>query len=106
MQHSESRGDFVKLLKKYLEGDVTPEEKQFVESYYDHFEMEPDVLAGYSQQQKQHLEQRMANSLQQKIESNQLPMKPLWKTWHYAAAASVLILLSIGLYFTQKENPR
>ena len=43
---------FIKLLHKYHKGDLTKEEQQFLESYYNLFQNEPDVLDTLSIEEK------------------------------------------------------
>ena len=43
---------FIKLLRDYQENNLTKEEQQFLESYYDLFENEPDGLDTMSIEEK------------------------------------------------------
>jgi ferric-dicitrate binding protein FerR (iron transport regulator) len=95
-----SRKKFGQLLQKYLRGECTPQEKQFVEHWYGLLETE----TGESSQEldSAELENRLWNQIQQKMDTDELadqtpviPIKPFNYRW-IGIAASVLL---IGIWF-------
>lgn len=58
---------FLELLHKYLKDEATNEEHQFLLSYYNLFQSEPDVLALLSQEKKEELKSQMHTSIWQNI---------------------------------------
>ncbi len=105
MKKSDPRQDFLKMLQKYLDGKSTPEEKQFVEAYYDSLEQKRDVLDQYSENQRQALQDEMESYLLAHVEED-IDVIPIWrKMWFRAAAASVLLIFALGAgYYFKIEN--
>ena len=64
---------FLELLHKYLKEEATNEEHQFLLSYYNLFQSEPDVLALLSQKKKEELKSQMHTSIWQDISSAEQP---------------------------------
>lgn len=64
---------FLELLHKYLVGEATNEEYQFLLSYYNLFQSEPDVLALLSQEKKEELKNQMHTSIWQNISTGEQP---------------------------------
>ena len=58
---------FLELLHKYLKDEATNEEHQFLLSYYNLFQSEPDVLALLSQEKKEELKSQIHTSIWQNI---------------------------------------
>lgn len=54
---------FIKLLHKYQQGNLTNEEQQFLISYYDLFENEPDVMEVLSPEQKEEFKNNIQDSI-------------------------------------------
>lgn len=54
---------FIKLLQKYSEGNVTNEERQFLESYYNLFQNQPDILNRLSEDQKEEIKEHLTDRL-------------------------------------------
>jgi ferric-dicitrate binding protein FerR (iron transport regulator) len=54
---------FIKLLHNYRQGNVTNEERQFLESYYNLFRNEPDVFNRMSLEEKNELEKEIKESV-------------------------------------------
>jgi len=90
------------MFRKYLNGTATPEEKEFIETWYRTFENEPDVLDRYTEAEKQSLARRMEDSLRERIRTDEPDAGR--KSWYRAlglgraAAAAVLISALIGGY--------
>ena len=100
-----NKASFLKLLKKYINGKAAPEEQQFIISYYNLFENDPDVLALLGIEKKDQLKDEMYGAIMQniaaaEIEDNQV--KPLYRRIPFAAAAAILLFVGIaGLFFAR-----
>lgn len=95
---------FIKLLHKYLEGDLTIEEQQFLESYYNLFQNEPDVLEMLSITEKNALKENIKENIWNNIfkeEHASHKIRSINKRFiRLAAAAAIFIgILSSLFYF-------
>jgi len=94
---------FLEILKRHLNETASPEEEEFLRTYYNLFEAEPEVLTLLSEKEKLLLGNRIEKRLFQQIAQ---PRKS-WRQRNYryvAAAASVLIVLYFGdRYFLSKQ---
>jgi len=80
------------LIEKYLSGNCTPEEKEAIESWYlDYAKHRPEDI---DEPDYPSAESEIWNAIQQR---NQPKVKTLWP--RLAAAASVLLLITAGIYF-------
>ncbi|MDB5119862.1 MAG: anti-FecI sigma factor FecR [Sphingobacteriales bacterium] len=101
---------FLKLLRKQLKGTATAEEEQFLISYYNLFQNEPDVIALLSEENQTALKDEMKLAIWENIEHEDRSGKVRSiKDWRerIAAAAVILAICTIGLlysnnYFTDK----
>ncbi|MHB1178190.1 MAG: FecR family protein [Daejeonella sp.] len=99
---------FLELLHKYLKDEATNEEHQFLLSYYNLFQSEPDVLALLSQEKKEELKSQMHTTIWQNIsrgeqlDENVKPIKR-WSVRMIAAAAILLATCTIGIFFLRNE---
>src|SRR5688572_15464263 len=81
------------LLKKYLSGDCTDEERALLESWY--LKCEAHDLPELSDLQFIEIERS----------SIELPQKTNYRVWgSWVAAAAVLLVVSFGIYFYQSYN--
>ena len=84
-----------RLLQKYLNGACTPEETAIVESWYN------QVSAGQKDElpepDYETIKAKVLNAVLQKNQTKPAKIKTLWP--RIAAAASVLLFLTVGLYF-------
>ena len=90
-----NKAHFIKLLHKYLQGNATKAEQQFLFSYYDLFDAEPDVEVLLSKEQKEALKIQIKNDIWQSIslyEQQDQKVKPMYKKWLTVVTAAVLIL--------------
>ena len=83
------------LLKKYLDGTCSPEEKLWVEQWYNDITGKEEPMPPV--QNWAELEQRLTSSLPQPAKTRRL-----WP--RIAAAASILIVCSAGLYFYRHKT--
>ncbi|MDD4638945.1 MAG: FecR family protein [Bacteroidales bacterium] len=103
--------EHIRIIRRYLAGEATEKEKDFLESYYDCFEKEPDILDDLSPAEKSTLKNQMQQFILNRIEKPVIPVIPLWKRVGRIAAL-VVLLLSIALltrnFFSsdQSENDK
>ena len=93
---------FIELLRKYLNGDATREEEQFLISYYNLFENEPDVVALLSAEKREGLKKEMLNAIWDTVSEEQPQQKKIisiTKRRVLVAAASVLLVVLTGSLF-------
>jgi transmembrane sensor len=97
----EPNTDPEELIQRYLDGSCTPEEKALVESW--HLEDFKNSEETISMQEINAAHEQMRNTIA--AHTQQQPQtKKLWP--RFVAAASVLLLLSIGAYFVLKPEPQ
>src|ERR1035437_5442981 len=98
---------FLKLLRKYLQGNAKKEECQFLMSYYNLFESEPDVIALLSEAQKEDLKSQMQTAIWQSItvhEQQDKKVRLLYRSW--IAAAVILVICSAGIAYLFNRSPQ
>jgi ferric-dicitrate binding protein FerR (iron transport regulator) len=105
---------FIQLLRKYFTSELTTEEKEYVESYYNLFENEPDVLDQLSPAEKETLKNELKGAMESSMAENAFgagkKKTRSGKTGLYAAAAMIAIILTAGLMyragvFPGRKNP-
>jgi Fe2+-dicitrate sensor, membrane component len=100
MAQSYNRKKLVSLIRKYLAGKASQEEKQFLEAYYKVFDNNPDVLDTISRQEKEALSQEMKAAILERT-SQQHKTTPFLKRTiiRLAVAATLLPAISIPAYY-------
>lgn len=102
--------DLAKLIKKYVDGKATTEEIEFIHLYYNEFENLPGRMSGISVGEKEELYNEMKKNIlnhilagsetkSEGISENIIPIKSSRNWIRMAAAASVLLLVAVGLYY-------
>ena len=95
--------NFLKLLRKYLKGEATLEEQNFIVSYYNLFEQEPDVVALLDDQKKSSLKEEIKAAIWLNINKEEQPVQSvgLVKLWlpRLSVAAVLIALLTLGILF-------
>lgn len=101
---SRRKKEFQKLVYKYLQGKATPEEKAFIEKYYQHFDRRERITASMSAREKEALENRLLQKITGSIKEREAI--PLHKRYFFrAAAAAILLLGGIGSYLLFVRPP-
>lgn len=101
----------MELLNKYGKGNSTKEEGQFLLSYYELFDSEPDGLALLSMEKREELKNHINNNIWENIsfheeEQQGNAIRSKRKSWIRgitAAAAAVFIIISTGMYFLNQS---
>ena len=99
MRKFNNRSELLNIIRKYMSNRATTEEKQFLETYYDHFEAQDNILNELSDSEKAELENKLERHLMDKINDNDSQTKPvIYLVKKLAIAATILIALSISFY--------
>jgi len=94
----DNKSELLKIVKKYLQGKASPEEKLFLEAYYDFFDSAEKIIDQLLADELELLESAMEQEIFNRIElADQKKTLTLWPTLlKISAAASILIALSVG----------
>ncbi|AYL93875.1 FecR family protein [Mucilaginibacter celer] len=98
---------FVQILKKYRLGEATNEEIKFLESYYNLFDLNDDLITDDNDADYLHLKNAIKANIDQKIaqyEKKPLTMPSKYGWAKYAVAASILLFAAVGTYFFTRNN--
>ena len=94
---------FIKLLHRYQQGDLTKEEQQFLESYYNLFQNEPDVLETLSIEEKKEFENEIKGNIWNNISKEEQPSHKIRfinkRFIKVAAAAAIFIGIISSIFF-------
>jgi len=93
---------FIQILTKYRLGEATPEEIKFLESYYNLFDLNNDLITDENEADYLYLKDAIKANVDERIAQYQ--KKPVMMSsrsgWiRYAVAASILLFISVGAYF-------
>lgn len=88
---------FIKILRRYGKGIATDEERKFIESYYDLFDLEPEEIRSKKDQER--IKEKMLNEVWEKIQQKQgRPGKERNGIRPVSVAASILVVLASGIF--------
>ena len=98
--------ELLKVVKRYLSGKASDEEREFLEAYFDFFNHEDDVWDMFSSEEKDILHRKMKADILSKIEGEEEDnVHHIWSMLFKIAI--VLIFCSLGGYFlirTKTQN--
>jgi transmembrane sensor len=95
---------FLKILRKYRAGEATEDEAEFLQAYYNLFEVQDSVFEKMDPTSKLLLKEEIKSGLHLKIEQTTNPVKQnLWNFSRIVAAAAVLAVLGVGSYFVVQK---
>lgn len=101
---------FIQLLHKYFRSDLTKEEREYLNRYYELFRNEPDILDTLSAEEKNALKHEIKGSVWDTIlfrERTRHRVKLIQKRSIVAAAAAIFIaMLTIGVFFQYGRSPK
>ena len=93
-----------RIINKYLKGNASAAEIDFLNSYYDYLDKEEVFFSGTNQSEQKQLEDVGFQSIKSKIASTSNKRSP-FTVYRYAAAAAILVLIVGGtLYFLQPQQ--
>ncbi|TKC09106.1 FecR family protein [Pedobacter frigoris] len=88
---------FIDILRKYRLGTASPEEVNFLEKYYDLFNANEDL--SLTDEDSIRIKDLIKGSIDQELEHHQhIKPRNSWQWVKYAAAASVVLMLSVTLF--------
>lgn len=94
----------IELLQKHQQGTITDEEKRLLETYYNLFEDEQDVLALLSLEEKKKLQRGISKNIWKDIFHQAHPVKVVWYKRNLflkiAVSAAVLLIMGSTLFYT------
>jgi len=91
------KNEFLKLVKKYLNGDASAEEIKAIEDYYNHFSNDPDITDTLNEQEIYSLKAGLKQKIENQIERAQRRAIPVYRKRSFQIAATVLLLLSLSI---------
>lgn len=96
---------FIKLLHNYQEKNLTKEEQQFLEDYYDLFENEPDVLNILSIEEKNEFKNELKANIERSIlsEENSFSRIKRINRRFIKPAAAVFIGIALSIFFYRQS---
>ncbi|MEO6843589.1 MAG: FecR domain-containing protein [Ginsengibacter sp.] len=100
---------FIKLLRNYQQKNLTKEELQFLESYYDLFENEPDILDTLSIEEKSEFKNELKANIDRSILKEEHSFSKIVSISRRfikpAAAAAIFIGIALGVFFYYHSMP-
>lgn len=94
---------FIQLLHKYFRSDLTKEEREYIDTYYELFRNEPDILDTLSTEEKNALKHEIKGAVWDSVQFRERTghrIKLIQKRSVLAAAAAVIaVILTIGIFF-------
>lgn len=102
-----SRQSFSVLLQKYLRGECTPDEKQFIEHWYGLLDAETDLEVNVAN--KEALEERLWEEIQSKMYESETTEKPQprtiqWKRYAWVSIAASLMIVGSWLFLKNSDK--
>nr|WP_121271886.1 FecR family protein [Pedobacter schmidteae] len=95
-----SKEQFLFILEKFQEGTASKEELEFLDAYYNAFDLKDGFTASLNEHQRLQVRDELFDKLQNGI-SMAPKVNPAYRTWYvrFAAAAAVLLMLGAGWWF-------
>ncbi|PWJ55624.1 FecR protein [Dyadobacter jejuensis] len=99
MRPDQNREELLNMIRRYVAGKASEEERSFIEQYYDRFNERENILERAQEEELKELEDRLLEGIQYKISESDAPIhRPLWRRWGLQVAAGLLLVLaSIGV---------
>ncbi|WP_184541952.1 FecR family protein [Mucilaginibacter sp. FT3.2] len=94
---------YLSLCEKYLRGDCTPEEEILIKEYQHDAGLTNAHLVNFDNTEKERLRGLLYDKLQTSLRERQTPVVKMHR-WFYVAAASVLLFISVGVYFANNNK--
>ncbi|GAA3983219.1 FecR family protein [Mucilaginibacter dorajii] len=96
---------YLSLCEKYLRGDYTPEEEILIKEYQHDAGLTDAHLVNFDNTEKERLKGLLYDKLQTSLRQRQIPVVNMHR-WLYVAAASVLLFISVGIYFANNNKDK
>lgn len=110
MSQKKTVQEFLEMIKRYAEGKATAEEIRFINFYYEDFENQPEYLEIKSEEERRNIGENIrvqivGDTFFKTQESGKMPF--IYKGWFkVAAAASIILLVAIGINLNKKVYPK
>ncbi|MFI5163367.1 MAG: FecR family protein [Sphingobacteriales bacterium] len=95
---------FLLILTKYLEGNAGPEEENFLYAYYKLFLADAEVMSLLQDKEKEKLKLSIKAGIDAALDRQEPSVRKISLWPRIAAAASILLFLSIGAYFILRKK--
>jgi transmembrane sensor len=105
MKHQHKQ-HFLEILQKYRQEKASPEEIKFLEAYYDVFDSNDALVNQENEADYNYLRENIKSAVDRKISGPNGAIKKLNWFLYSAAAAAVLILLSLSVYFFSDKKAK
>ncbi|WP_342085429.1 FecR family protein [Dyadobacter sp. OTU695] len=105
MKAFEGKEDFLKIVRKYLNGSAGKKERAFLEKFYESHDSRQNVLDGYTDQERAMLGREMEENILHGISANR-GRKLLSFAWPRFAAAAAIVLVALGGGFYLRQQPK
>jgi len=102
MKAFEAKEDFLKMVRKYLNGSADKKERAFVEKFYESQDNGHDVLDRYTDQERAALGREMEENILRGISASH-ERKLLPFAWPRFAAAAVVLMALGGLFYLRQQ---
>ena len=93
---------YLSLCEKYLKGIATPEEEILIEEYQNSQGLNNNILGDVGANDKERLKAILYNRLQASFQQQAAPVVKM-RRWPYAAAAAILVFISVGIYLVSNK---
>lgn len=102
--HEKNREYFQLILKKYRTGNASEEEIKFLETFFDLFESNEDLITGENEAEYLPLKAAMKNNIDRQIDQQNQPARPnIYRMFGKVAAAAIIIAL-VAYYFMPAQK--
>jgi transmembrane sensor len=105
MKHQHKQ-HFLEILQKYRQEKASPEEIKFLEAYYDVFDSNDALVNQENEADYNYLRENIKSAVDRKISGPNGAIKKLNWFLYSTAAAAVLILLSLSVYFFSDKKAK
>lgn len=105
MKAFEGKEDFLKIVRKYLNGSAGKKERAFLEKFYESHDSRQNVLDDYADHERTMLGQVMEENILRGISVNR-ERKLLSFGWSRFAAAAAIVLVALGGLFYLRQQPK
>jgi transmembrane sensor len=95
---------FLKIINKYNQGTATQEEIKFLESYDNAFDLKEDLITDENEIYFQDVKSSIKKAVDQKLDQYNKKAIYLKPAFRYAAAAIILLTVSVAVFLAQKHN--
>lgn len=104
MKAFEGKEDFLRMVRKYLNGSASEKERAFLEKFYQNHDREHDVLDQYTDRDREALGREMEENILHSISANRGKKLSIF-SWPRLAAAAAVVVMALGILFYLRNRP-